>query len=238
MTGFVRFACHAAVVAWIALYLAWRSADVPRVEAASSLRLLPAPVASSPPAPAAPRPVDVGGEEVARGEDLLAAGDGFPALSFSYQSFPSFRAYAASMEKLGARFVVVSRRAIVAGVDLEGGDLGNARLDAGFSPRARDYTAEPALAGVTGAARARFGDDAEVMLLMPRRVDAGLFGGIARALDERGPGHAGYSEVRGRYERAPDGGVRLHVLGAQRLDGAEEAFELVFDLAALAGGPT
>jgi hypothetical protein len=73
---------------------------------------------------------------------------------------------------------------------------------------------------------------------MPRRVDAGLFGGIARALDERGPGHAGYSEVRGRYERAPDGGVRLHVLGAQRLDGAEEAFELVFDLAALAGGPT
>jgi hypothetical protein len=182
--------------------------------------------------------VDVGGEEVARGEDLLAAGDGFPALSFSYQSFPSFRAYAASVEKLGARFVVVSRRAIVAGVDLEGGDLGNARLDAGFSPRARDYTAEPALAGVTGAARARFGDDAEVMLLMPRRVDAGLFGGIARALDERGPGHAGYSEVRGRYERAPDGGVRLHVLGAQRLDGAEEAFELVFDLAALAGGPT
>ena len=57
------------------------------------------------------------------------------------------------------------------------------------------------------------------MMLVPRALDAGLFGGIARALEERGERHADYREIRGRYVRAVAGGVRLRVDAGLHRDG-------------------
>jgi hypothetical protein len=83
------------------------------------------------------------------------------------------------------------------------------------------------------AARARFGPDAVVMMLVPRAIDAGLFGGIARVLADRGHPHAEFSEIRGRYERS-GGGVRLRLDAGIRADGSRVALDSVFDLDALA----
>ena len=138
------------------------------------------------------------------------------------------------MESLGARFVVVRERQIVASIDLASGEIGEVALDASFSPRARDYTGEPGLSTLSGAARERFGRDAVVMMLVPRQVDAGLFGGIARALSERGDRHGAYREIRGRYQRAPRGGVRLQVDSGVRTDGREVALNILFDLTEIA----
>ena len=74
---------------------------------------------------------------------------------------------------------------------------------------------------------------AVVMMLVPRDVDAGLFGGIARALAARGDRHDRYREIIGRYERAPDGGVRLRVERGLRADGSEVPIGLLFDLTAI-----
>ena len=75
---------------------------------------------------------------------------------------------------------------------------------------------------------------------LPRTVDAGLFGGISRALAGRGDDHQAYREIRGRYQRAPGGGVRLRVDRGTRLDGSEVAMDLLFDLAGVgaAGRPS
>ena len=92
-------------------------------------------------------------------------------------------------------------------------------------------------ASTARAARERFGSDAVVMMLVPRAVDAGLFGGISRALAGRGDDHQAYREIRGRYQRRPGGGVRLRVDRGTRLDGSEVAMDLLFDLAG-AGRPS
>jgi hypothetical protein len=140
------------------------------------------------------------------------------------------------MASLGARFVVVRRREIVATADLESGALHEAAVGSGFSPRARDYTGEPGLTALARAARERFGGGAVVMMLVPRPVDAGLFGGIARALSERGEHHDGFREILGRYERSPAGGVRLRIDAAVRRDGARLPLELLFDLGEIVAG--
>jgi len=159
-------------------------------------------------------------------------------LSCTYEDFASFDAYARAMAGLGARFVVVRQRRIVAAIDpatsrFEETEV--AALGGSFSPRARDYTGEPALAPLTRAARERFGAGAVVMMLVPREVDAALFGGIARALASRGDHHEAYREIRGRYQRAPAGGLQLRVDRATRTDGGEVAMDLLFDLAEVAG---
>jgi hypothetical protein len=233
----VRVACHGTVALWIVLVLAWRALAPPLPVELPPLSLEPAPTAAAAPAAALPTPLPVQGADHARGEALLREGGAFPALSFSYQSFPSFGAYAAAMHELGARFVIVQRSSIVGAVDVSAGTLAEASIDAGFSPRARDYSAEPALAPLTRRARRRFGEGAEIMMLVPRRVDAGLFGGLARELASRGRGHASYRELRGRYESGPGGGVRLRVQAAERVDGGREALDLLFDLGAIARAP-
>jgi hypothetical protein len=179
------------------------------------------------------RPVDAA--DLAAGGALLDGAGGFPVLSFGYEDFPSFRSYARAMTRLGARFVVVQRREIVGTVDLDTASTGRFAGGA-FSPRARDYTGEPGLTPLARAARERYGDRAVVMMLVPRQLDAGLFGGLARALDERGEPHAGLSEIRGRYERGPAGGIRLRLEGAVRRDGTVVPMDALFDLAQIAGG--
>lgn len=72
------------------------------------------------------------------------------------------------------------------------------------------------------------------MMLVPRDIDAGLFGGIARALDARGEPHEAYREVRGRYRRSPRGGVWLELESAVRHDGSEVGLPVVFDLGEIA----
>lgn len=185
--------------------------------------------------PAEPRPeraLPVVASDLRSGDALLGGG-AFPVLSCSYDSFPSFRAYARAMSTLGARFVVVHQREIVGRVDVETGLVREAAGLAAFSPRARDYTGEPGLSFLARAMRERFGAAAVVMMLVPRSVDAGLFGSIARVLEERGERHEDYREIRGRYERA-GGGVRLRVESGLRRDGREVALDLLFDLSDIA----
>lgn len=168
-----------------------------------------------------------------RSGDALLGGGNFPVLSCSYDSFPSFRAYARAMSALGARFVVVQHREIVGSVDVETGLVRDAAGLAAFSPRARDYTGEPGLSFLARAMRDRFGASAVVMMLVPRNVDAGLFGSIARVLEERGEHHEDYREIRGSYERAGSR-IQLRVESGLRRDGSEVAIDLLFDLAEIA----
>ena len=197
----------------------------------------PAPEPKPPePQRAEPRPTPVSARDFTLGSGLLDGGGAFPALSFGYDEFPSFVSYARAMLDLGARFVVVRNRQIVGSVDLDSRSVGDEPLGTGFSPRARDYTSEPGLASVAAAARERFGGGSVVMMLVPRSLDAGLFGGLARVLSEHGESHAGLSEVRGSYQRVPGGGVRLRVDRALRRDGSSVDVEAVFDLRAIAGG--
>ena len=181
-------------------------------------------------------PLGIGAAEIARGGELLDAG-AFPVLFASYAEFPSFLDYALAMQRLGARLAVVRGGRIVGRVDLERGEVAAAALAGAFSPRARDYSDEPGLAAVARAARDRFGAGAEVRLLVPREIDAGLFGAIARALARHGGDPSAYREVRARYLRGPAGGVRLRVDAAVRQDGEELPMDALFDLAAIPRRP-
>jgi hypothetical protein len=188
----------------------------------------------APPERAEPAARRVGAADVASGGALLDGAGGFPMLNFGYEDFPSFRSYARAMTRLGARFVVVRRREIVGTVDLATGATGSFG-GGSFSPRARDYTGEPGLAPLARAARESFGERSVVMMLVPRHLDAGLFGGLARVLAERGEPHTRLREIRGRYERAPAGGIRLRVEGAVRRDGTRVSLDALFDLEQIAG---
>ena len=182
-------------------------------------------------------PQSLSASDVRRGDAWLSSGGSFPVISASYDGLQSFRRYAEAMVGLGGRFVAVSQQRIVGEVDLETGTLRAPSLDRPFSPRARDYTGEPALAGPARRVRARYGDDAVIMRLVPRAVDAGLFGAIARELSNRGEGPEAFRQVEGRYERGPGGGLHLRLQSAQRLDGSRLALSSVFDLSRIAGGP-
>jgi hypothetical protein len=177
-----------------------------------------------------PIPVHVGAAEIHEGQRLLDDAGHFPVLTCSYEDFDSFRSYARAMTSLGARFVVVRQRAIAGELSLETGGLTDTRPGPDFSPRARDYTGEPDLADLAAAAREHFGPGSEIMMLVPRSLDAGLFGGIARALARSGKAHGEFREIRGRYERSPGGGVHLRVDAGVRPDGAEVVLDLLFDL--------
>ncbi len=238
----IRLASRVVVALWILAYLAWSALAVAPLGETTPATARVQPVAEEPPrpasAPARPRaparPVAIEAADVDEGGRLLDASGAFPVLSCTYEDFRSFGAYAGAMGSLGARFVVVRARRILAEVDVASGRIEPGSVGSGFSPRARDYTGEPELRELAGAVRARFGPGAVVMMLVPRAVDAGLFGAIARALAERDDRHDGYREIRGRYERGPGGGVQLRVDGATRLDGSEVALDWVFDLSAIA----
>ncbi len=244
----LAWSARLAVLGWLAAFLAWPAAEAPRSEAlleaariAARPELPPAPepepATAKPPEPAREtpaRPASVGASEIAAGEKLLFGDGRFPVLSSSYEDYPSFAAYAEAMSALGARFVVVERRRIVGAVDPATGAVSEGPVVGSFSPRARDYSGERGLAPLARAARLRFGSDAVVMMLVPRAVDAGLFGGIARELAARGEQPEGYSELHARYRRGPGGAVRIELLGGTRRDGSEAPLDLVFDLSAIA----
>jgi len=175
-------------------------------------------------------PHRVASADFAEGEVLLDAAGDFPVLSLSYDAFPSFGAYARAMRRLGARFVVVRSRDILGEIDLESGAIAFSALGGSFSPRARDYSDEPDLARMARTLRKRFGPKAVVMMLVPRSLDAGLFGGVARALEQRGEVRESLREIQGRYERGASGGVQLRLEGALRSDGSRIALDAVFDL--------
>ena len=59
---------------------------------------------------------------------------------------------------------------------------------------------------------------------------------LARLLAERGEGHGGLREIRGRYLRGPSGGVRLQVETALRRDGTAVPVDAVFDLGQIVAG--
>ncbi|MEN8185064.1 MAG: hypothetical protein ABFS46_21285, partial [Myxococcota bacterium] len=96
---------------------------------------------------------------------------------------------------------------------------------------------------IAGRARERVGAGVEVMMLVPRALDAGLFGGIARALERRGEKAEAYRELRGRYLPPDGGGLRLRIEAAVRRDGSQLPLDLLFDLGEIArvggdrGGP-
>jgi len=212
---------------------------VPHREAASRApEQTPDPPREEPSSPSPMEPATltrVGSADVERGSALLDASGSFPALSCSYEDFTSFREYASAMETLGGRFVVVRDRAIVGGVNLSTATLTAAPGAGGFSPRARDYTGEPVLEFLTLSVRREYGVGAEVMLLVPRHIDAGLFGAIARSLTARGDHHGDYREFRARYLRGPDSGVRLAVDRGIRRDGSSVPLDWTFDLAGIPG---
>lgn len=210
---------------------------VPEPEPVEAAQLEPPPEPPAEPQP--PKRVEppahrVDAADLASGGALLDGAGEFPVLSIGYEDFPSFRSYARAMTRLGARFVVVRSREIVGTVDLDTAATGSFRGGA-FSPRARDYTGEPGLAPLARAARESFGDRSVVMMLVPRRLDAGLFGGLARVLAESGEPHARLREIRGRYERTPGGGVRLRLEAAVRRDGTPIPIDALFDLRQIAG---
>jgi hypothetical protein len=172
----------------------------------------------------------VGAEEIATGEQILSGTSPFPVLSAGYASYGSFARYASSMRSLGARFVVLSEREIAAGVDLERASLEKLGSLEGFSPRARSYSGEPELDRVMKLVRERYGPSASIAMLVPRALDAGLFGGIAGVLEQHGqPAHSVH-EVLGRYEPAADGSTRLRVDAALRKDGERIPLDVIFDL--------
>jgi hypothetical protein len=241
----LKLASHLVVMLWLGLYLAWpglqASVEVPAAEPSARIQPRPEEPAQRPEPPDSaasepepPRPTRVSQAEISEGARLLDAAGRFPPLSSSYEDFPSFTDYARAMAALGARFVVVRERAIVGSIDPQTAAIGEPSIDRGFSPRARDYTGEPGLARLARAARERFGASAVVMMLVPREIDAGLFGGIARALSHRGESHDGLREIRARYERGPGGRVRLRVDSAVRMDGTRLGMDLLFDLSQIA----
>jgi hypothetical protein len=238
----LRSICQLTIVLWIASYLAGDHPNAESVNLVESLaRVLPHPerdaseVSESTPDPeASTQRIAVGREDISAGERLLEAGGSFPVLSSSYQDFESFRDYALAMAALGARFVVVRERKVVGAIDLASGELIEGFAGTKFSPRARDYTGEPGLARFARLAVERHGEGAEVMMLVPRTLDAGLFGGISRALSLRGDRHSTYREIRGRYLRGEDGGVRLRIDAAVRESGESVALDLLFDLRQIA----
>ena len=226
--------CYVAVAVWIGLYLAWSvppRIPQPMESIARVQPLVEPPRTEAPPAAAVEPPLTaVGPAALTEGIELLDGAGDFPALTCSYEDFDSFRQYARAMVSLGARFIVVRNREIVGGVDVESGRIAEPLLEATFSPRARDYTGEPALSELTRAVRRRFGQGAVVMMIVPRNLDAGLFGGIAQALSRRGDRHGDYRELRGRYQRADSGSIRLRVDSGVRIDGTPAPIDLVFDL--------
>jgi hypothetical protein len=255
---FIRVVSRVTVALWIAAYLGWfalrPSLDEPSLQQAARIHAvseespapepLPPPITeteSRPPSPeedvteaaAPPQALRVGAADISEGDRFLEPGGDFPALSVSYEEFGSFGDYAHAMVRLGSRFVVVRHREIVAGVELKTGTFGEVGSVEGFSPRARDYTAEPALGAVARSARELYGSGAVVMMLVPRAFDAGLFGSIARALAERGDTHEAYREFRGRYARARQGGVHLRIERAVRRDGRPVPMDVVLDLSAV-----
>ena len=235
----LRLTCQLAVVSWIGLYLAWPDPQDLSDAADRIARVMPRPELPPerrPPAAeeSAVAPTRVGSAELAEGARWLDGEGSFPALSCSYEDFDSFASYARAMTALGARFVAVRHRSVVGALDLDRGWAPASAVNASFSPRARDYRDEPALARLSREAQERYGDGAEVMMLVPRKLDAGLFGGIARALARTGRAPDELQEIRGRYQRGPDGGVRLRVEGAVRRDGTPLALDLLFDLGAIA----
>jgi hypothetical protein len=264
LTRALRWGTRAAVSAWLCAGLVASQTQPPPAAPEAVLAARVRPLAEEPPAPprepaappqppapepAPPRPAEpaaappaaaaepraVGAAELAHGSQLLDGDGAFPVLSLGYDDFPSFRAYARAMQALGARFVVVRERQVVGSVDLESGVVAPAGAGRGFSPRARDYTSEPGLAPLARSARQRFGSGAVVMMLVPRSLDAALFGGIARELERRGEPRARLREIRGRYARAPGGGVWLHVDTAVRRDGSELPLGALFDVTRIAG---
>jgi hypothetical protein len=174
-------------------------------------------------------------EDIARGESLLGGGGAFPPLQASYEALGSFAAYARAMHALGARFVVVENQRIVGEVDVAGEVIGAAMPAGRFSPRARDYSDEPALTATRRRVREHFGAGATLMMLVPRELDAALFGSVSRWLASRGESPEDYRELEARYARAADGSLRLHLDTGTRLDGTHRAFDLVFELGTLVG---
>lgn len=255
----LRWGCRGAVLAWSVLLLSRaasleppqavaepqtavvrpvpeKPAEVPQPEPEAAEEPAAPPEPEPEPADVAPAPRPVSASDFAAGASLLDGGGDFPVLSFSYEDFSSFGAYAAAMDALGARFVVVRNREIVGALELDSNTVSETRPGVGFSPRARDYTDEPALAPLARAARERFGSGVVVMMLVPRALDAGLFGGLARLLAERGEPHRGLSEIRGRYQRATGGGLQLRVEQALRRDGTPVGVQGLFDLGPIARG--
>lgn len=232
--GAMRLACRAVVGVWVAGYLAWSALTTPPDQtSAVAARVRPAPPAGAIAAPS--EPVAIRAADLAAGRALLDGDGAFPALHCSYDRFRSFLEYARAMEGLGARFVVVRDRRIVGAWDPAANTLGETPVDASFSPRARDYSEEPALRAVARAAAERFGAGSEVMMVVPRALDAGLFGGIARTLRDAGEEHGNFRELRGRYRPAPGGGVRIELVSGLREDGREVPFRALFDLRDIAG---
>jgi hypothetical protein len=189
----------------------------------------PAPLAAEPESERVAR-----AEDIARGENLLGGG-AFPPLEASYEELGSFAAYARAMHSLGARFVVVERQRILGEVDVAGEVIGTEMPSGRFSPRARDYSDEPALTPTRRRVRERFGVEATLMMLVPRELDAALFGSVSRWLASRGESPGDYRELEARYARSADGSLRLHLDAGTRLDGTRREFDLVFDLGAVAG---
>ena len=238
----LRIGTRVAVIAW---GIALAASLAPRVDPTTEptrARLqavaveMPEPDPAREPAaapPAASPVAEITAEDLERGSALLSGAGRFPVISASYAGLDSFGRYAAAMTALGARFAVVQSRAIVGEIDLASGAIGEASLDRPFSPRARDYSDEPALAEPARRVRKRFGPDAEIMLLVPRSLDAGLFGGIARELAASGDGHAAYRELEGRYERGANGSLLFRLVSGLRMDGRRVALGAVFDLDAL-----
>jgi len=242
-------ASRAVAAAWLGATLAFLGSDLatggPGREATARVEAIAVPSEAgevggeepeAAPAPGGrrPEPLRIGAAEIARGNAILGGG-AFPVVVAGYADFPSFRDYALAMDALGARLAVVRGRRIVGSADLARAEVEAQPLTGAFSPRARDYADEPELAALARAARARFGAGAEVMMLVPREIDAGIFGGIAEALSRRGGDPDAYREVQVRYLRAPGGGVWLHVDTAVRRDGSPVPLDLVIDLGAAAG---
>ncbi len=212
-----------------------REAEPPEESEPEPLEEPPAAAEVREPTPDPARVVAVDARDASRGGPLLDGAGAFPPVESSYSDFGSFLAYARAMEDLGARFVVVRSQRIVGRIDVASGQTGPVGVSARFSPRARDYSGEPALAEAARSARARYGPRAEVMMLVPRAMDAALFGAIARELEQRGSAPGEVRRIQARYRRGPSGGVALHVDAGQRRDGSTLPLGLIFDLSKLAG---
>ena len=237
--------------ATVSLHLAWTLSLLPREAPATDetvMRLLelarlepePEPVPEEAPAPppaepvAEPEPMVADRYDAARGAASRPGERPFPAVSASYDDLGSFDRYARAMLDLGARFVVVRGMEVVGEVDIHTRRAGPVGALTGFSSRARNYTDEPALRPLSQVATEAFGEGASLRMIVPRRLDAALFGSLARAIESNGRSIDELREIRGRYRRAAGGGIAFATESVVASDGGVTPLRVTIDLSRIA----